>query len=77
MDNVPFQQRLGTDSQPAAPTGSGAVIQRIFAPALWIASVPALAVIWLLFFYAYCLRVWLGLGRLPCSIAEHAGLNGS
>jgi len=77
MDKVPFQQRVGADSHPATLSRSGAVIRKVFAPAVWVASVPALAVIWLLFFYAYCLRVWLGLGRLPRSIAEHAGLNGS
>jgi hypothetical protein len=38
---------------------------------------PVAAISWLLFFYAYCLRVWIGLGHLPNSIAEHAGLNGS
>jgi len=40
-------------------------------------ALPVAAVSWLLFFYAYCLRVWIGLGHLPNSIAEHAGLNGS
>ena len=38
---------------------------------------PALAVLWLLFFYTYCLRVWFALGRAPVSIAEHGGLDGS
>jgi hypothetical protein len=76
MDNVPLKQSVGADSRPAARLGNGAVIRKVFAPAIWVASVPVLAVMWLMFFYAYCLRVWLGLGRLPQSIAEHAGLTG-
>src|SRR6185503_1886553 len=40
-------------------------------------ALPVAAVSWLVFFYTYCLRVWIGLGHLPNSIAEHAGLNGS
>ena len=77
MNNVPLEQRVGADSRSATPSRGGAVILKCVAPGVWVASVPALAVIWLLFFYAYCLRVWLGLGRPPRSIAEHAGLDGS
>jgi hypothetical protein len=46
-------------------------------PLIYVWALPATTMFWLLFFYAYCLRVWLGLGRLPRSIAEHAGLNDS
>jgi hypothetical protein len=46
-------------------------------PQTYVWVFPVVAASWLLFFYAYCLRVWLGLGRLPNSIAEHAGLAGS
>jgi len=44
---------------------------------IFVWALPVAAVSWLLFFYAYCLRVWIGLGHLPNSIADHAGLNGS
>ena len=46
-------------------------------PAVYVLPVPVLAVFWLLFFYAYCVRVRLALGHAPASIAEHGGLNGS
>jgi len=77
MDKPPTHQLVAADSRSASPPGSGAAIRKSYALVACIASVPALAVIWLLFFYAYCLRVRLGLGRLPQSIAEHASLNGS
>jgi hypothetical protein len=46
-------------------------------PLTYILPIPAFAVFWLLFFYAYCFRVWVALGHTPTSIAEHGGLNGS
>ncbi len=44
---------------------------------VFVLVLPAAACFWLLLFYAYCLRVRMGLGHRPHSIAEHAGLNGS
>jgi hypothetical protein len=46
-------------------------------PLVYVWALPVATLLGLLFFYAYCLRVRIGLGRLPQSIAEHAGLNGS
>lgn len=63
--------KVATDVNQNSPDWRGWLLR------FYVWALPIVAVSWLLFFYAYCLRVWIGLGHRPNSIAEHAGLNGS